>query len=281
MLYSQLDASVNFPSPAGEGWVESRYVRRGEDYFICYLSSHSGCNRGCGFCHLTTSGQTSFLPTSPEGLIEQATRVFDHYRTTKPARYVHFNFMARGEPLANPHLTQRGDLVLSRLGELAARWGLPAKFGISTIMPRTYQGELRDSFLHLSPTLYYSLYSVDEEFRSRWMPGAMPVADALVKLRAYQDFSKKIVKIHFALIEGENDQPDQIDRLIETLDRSRLCVEVNLVHYNPASPEMGRESPNLDRVFRRFQDWIGPDRVQTVPRVGFDVKASCGMFVGP
>jgi len=80
--------------------------RRCADYFVCYLSSHSGCNRGCEFCHLTATGQTSFQPSTINDFTSQALSVFKHYRRQQPARYMHYSFMARGEPLANPHLLE-------------------------------------------------------------------------------------------------------------------------------------------------------------------------------
>lgn len=58
MLKSQLDSSVNFVETQLVGFLESRYVRREPRYFVAYLSSQTGCNRGCGMCHLTVTGQT-------------------------------------------------------------------------------------------------------------------------------------------------------------------------------------------------------------------------------
>src|SRR3954470_14116196 len=102
---SSEDASVNFDRPADVGRIECRYVRRCPDYVVVYLSSQTGCNQGCRMCHLTATGQTRLRDVTHEEFLEQAATVLDHYRReTAPARAVHFNFMARGEPLANPVL---------------------------------------------------------------------------------------------------------------------------------------------------------------------------------
>lgn len=96
------DASVNWDRPAGVGRLEARYVRRCPDYFVVYLSSQTGCAQGCRMCHLTATGQTRLRDAMFGEMIEQARTVLEHYRREGPsARTVHFNFMARGEPLAS------------------------------------------------------------------------------------------------------------------------------------------------------------------------------------
>lgn len=283
VLTSAEDRSVNFVETALTGFLESRFVRKSDDYFICYLSSQTGCNRGCTFCHLTATGQTSFEDSTRGDFMRQAAEVFRHYRfkETTPAKWVHFNFMARGEPLANKYLIDDGSYILSELGKMAESEDLPAKFNISTIMPSTFSKyELTDAFRFVHPTIYYSLYSTRESFRKKWMPGAMPVEEALAKLKRYQDFSKKDVKIHFPFIEGENDSLEDVSDMCDAVLMSGLRTDFNLVRYNPASPEQGRESPpevlkaRLHQIRNRF-DGV----VKEIPRVGFDVNASCGMFV--
>lgn len=280
VLQSEQDQSVNFVEDQLAGFLESRYVRRCADYFVCYLSSHNGCNRGCAFCHLTATGQTDFNSATSNDFVRQALAVFRHYKTQPPAKYMHFSFMARGEPLANKALLDHGPTVLSRLGQLAQDEDLPAKFCVSTIIPRTLSKPLPDVFGYFSPTIYYSLYSVDEAFRGRWLPTAKPVEESLRLLVDYQRFSKKIVKIHFAFINGQNDSDEQIRRMCDTIDDVGLICEFNLVRYNPATEAQGRESPpeiladRLAYITSRFKG-----RVKAVDRVGFDVKASCGMFV--
>ncbi len=282
VLNSQIDHSVNFVEEQLVGFLESRFVRKCDEYFIAYLSSQTGCNRGCTFCHLTVTGQTSFVDSSHNDFMAQAIQVFKHYRKqNKPAKYMHYNFMARGEPLANKILLDSGDELLLKLGQVAKEEGLPAKFNISTIMPLTLKKSLVDIFSYINPTIYYSLYSTNVEWRNKWMPAAMDVDTAVSMLKEYQDFSKKIIKIHYAFIADENDSIQEISNVCDVIDRAGLICEFNLVRYNPASPEQGVESSeevinrNIDLIRSRF----GGTKVQVIPRVGFDVKASCGMFV--
>jgi len=283
VLNSQIDHSVNFVEEQLVGFLESRFVRKCDDYFIAYLSSQTGCNRGCTFCHLTATDQTSFIDSSHNDFVAQAIQVFKHYRKeTKPAKYMHYNFMARGEPLANKILLDSGDDLLQKLGQVAKGEGLPAKFNISTIMPVSLKKSLSDIFNYINPTIYYSIYSTNSKWRKDWMPAAMDSDEALRMLRDYQDFSKKIVKIHYAFIAGENDSVEEVNNVCDAIERHNLICEFNLVRYNTASPDQGVESSeevidrNLNLITDRFRF---STKVQMIPRVGFDVKASCGMFV--
>lgn len=283
ILNSEIDRSVNFVEQQLVGFLESRFVRKCDEYFIAYLSSQSGCNRGCTFCHLTATGQTSFVDSSHNDFMAQAIQVFKHYRAqNKPAKYMHYNFMARGEPLANKILLDDGDALLTKLGQVAKEEGLPAKFNISTIMPLTLKKSLVDVFHYINPTIYYSLYSTVPEWRKKWMPGAMDVHQALDMLAEYQDFSKKIVKIHFPFIAGENDSVEDMSAICDAIDDAGLICEFNLVRYNPASEDQGVESSDeiIERNINILKSRFNFDtKVQIIPRVGFDVKASCGMFV--
>lgn len=283
VLNSTLDHSVNFVEQQLVGFLESRFVRKCDEYFIAYLSSQTGCNRGCTFCHLTATGQTSFTDSSHNDFMAQAIQIFKHYRNqNKPAKYMHYNFMARGEPLANQILLDSGDELLSKLGQVAKDEGLPAKFNISTIMPLSLKKSLVDIFHYSNPTIYYSLYSTNPVWRKKWMPGAMEVSKALDILSEYQDFSKKIIKIHFPFIAGENDSPEDINGMCDAIDKAGLVCEFNLVRYNPASEDQGIESSDLvigQNIHSLIERFKFNTKVQIIPRVGFDVKASCGMFV--
>jgi 23S rRNA (adenine2503-C2)-methyltransferase len=282
-LYSAEDASVNFvmPHPTG-GAFEARYVRREQDYFITYLSSHTGCNKACRFCHLTQTGQTQMVWATPDDYYTQALQVFRHYRQFDDAHRVNFNFMARGEPLANPGVLNNWDRVRSPLQGLAEQHALVAKYNISTIMPMEMQDKsLFEVFGNSGAQMYYSLYSMNESFRKRWLPKAMNVHDALYKLMDWQVRTGELVTLHWPFIEGENDSLEDLEKIVMAVLVRGLKVKFNLVRYNPYSAAQGRESSEevLQRNFEYLAKAFGHERSRIVPRVGFDVKASCGMFV--
>jgi adenine C2-methylase RlmN of 23S rRNA A2503 and tRNA A37 len=281
VLKSNLDASVNFISEADKGFYESRYVRRG-DYFIAYLSAQSACNRGCGFCHLTTTGQTVGKDATSHQILEQAGLVLEHYKKLvaqgePPAPYLHFNFMARGEPLSNMHVN---DYMITELGKLAAeRVSLPSKTNISTIMPKTMKVSLAERFMYSKPTIYYSLYSTKDAFRDKWLPGAMPHEQALEQLGDYHERTGASVKIHFAFIEGENDnwyEMVSISNALKKIVRRIPGLSVNIVRYNP--PDENSREPPEKVIYKNMSVLKETLPVKIIDRVGLDIYASCGTF---
>ncbi len=288
VLRSSLDASANFVTRgAFPGAVEARYVRRSGSEVICYLSSQTGCRQACRFCHLTQSGQTALQDVDAAGYAAQARQVLSHYldqvQAGEPAAAtVNFNFMSRGEPLANPHLAGSGRGVLDALADEASRAGLHPRFKISTIMPKAIAGQdLAAMFGGHCPDLYLSLYSADDAWRRRWLPKALPASEALEMLAAYARTARKIPVIHWALIAGENDSLDDASRISDAVRAARLRCDVNLVRYNPFSIAVGEEPPEeaVQAYAARIAAELPFSQVQIVGRVGHDVKASCGMFV--
>jgi 23S rRNA (adenine2503-C2)-methyltransferase len=280
-MHSELDVSVNWVQRVDVGAIETRFVRRKRDTVVIYLSSQTGCRQACRMCHLTATGQTALRDVTLDEYVAQAEVVLDHYRSVEPARTVHFNFMARGEPLLNSVVVHRSGELLGQLWRLAEGHGLRARFLISSIMPKGLTRSLADIFDLYQPELYYSLYSTDESFRRRWLPNAQPVDAALDQLAEWQRATSKIIKIHFAFVRGLNDSEANVHAICDALAARALVAHVNIVRYNPPSPDHGDEPDEavIERNAQIFRTRMPHARVQVVPRVGFDVHASCGMFV--
>jgi adenine C2-methylase RlmN of 23S rRNA A2503 and tRNA A37 len=283
---SKEDVSVNWDRAADVGRLEARYVRRGVDSFVVYLSSQTGCAQACRMCHLTATGQTHHRDTTLDEFIEQAKVVLDHYarQEVPPARTVHFNFMARGEPLASRVLLARGDELLGELSRMAVALNLRPRHLISTIMPKEFGNtRLEDIFLVHQPEFHYSIYSVSERFRRRWLPKALPVADALDRLSSWQRNTLKLIVLHHAYIAGENDSEGDVHAICDALEERGLMAHINIVRYNPHDPaKHGVEPPEevVERNAAIYRSRLPNGRVIVIPRVGFDVAASCGMFLG-
>ena len=283
VLRSAQDRSVNFVRDAPDGGrLEARFVARSDDYAIAYLSSHSGCRLACRFCHLTQTGQTMFSPATQWDLMSQLLRVLEHMdeERIRPPR-LNINFMARGEPLANPHITDGFGVFAARATEETRRRGMAVRFNLSTVFPADQDVDLARSFGDWPVIPYWSLWSVDAKVRKRWLPKAEAPERSLARLLRFQAETGREVVLHWGLFAGQNDREEDLDAILRLLDGSGLRARLNLVRYNSFSDRTGEEA-GADRL-QRFLDVLGPavgvPGSRVVPRVGRDVFASCGMFV--
>lgn len=276
-LTSKEDDSINYVTSCEDGgYFESRFVQRSNDYFIIYLSSHSGCNQACRMCHLTQTKQTMMTPATLEDYVQQAKQVLNNvsfaYHRAVGLTKIKFSFMARGEPLLNPTVINNWQGLRRALKELVPSY-FDVEFCISTIMPTEFKSNLGDIFTNRDVSIYYSIYSVNDDFRKKWLGNAMPYRIALSYLSYYRSLDYGRVKFHSAFIKGENDSEKDIRDLKFALDVNYdTNYKFNIVRYNPYSPKQGEESSNLSLIEEVLE-------AKVITRVGQDVKASCGMFV--
>jgi hypothetical protein len=193
--------------------------------------------------------------------------------------------MARGEPLASRVLLADADRLLGELSRLAVALGLRPRHLISTIYPKDLGDRpLEDVFVTHHPEIHYSIYSMSERFRRRWLPKALPADAALDRLASWQRHAQKVVTLHHAYIAGENDDEGDVHAICDALEERGLMVHVNIVRYNPYDPARHGVEPPEDIIERNaaiYRSRLPNARVGVIPRVGFDVAASCGMFFGP
>lgn len=267
---SELDGSINHQYPDGS---EFRLVRRA-DHDTIYLSSHTGCALGCTMCWLTATGQTAMAPLTADAMLDRAGRFASAARGR-----VNLAFMARGDALANPNVN--GSLVMRLLRRYTS--APHAKVTISTIFPK--QADAIDELLFrrfkgFQPNLYWSLYTFDEAVRETLLPNAGDPYAVLEGLVEWQNVTGLEVVIHHALIDGVNSGIGHAEKIVATLADLGLCYRVNLVRYNPPDNSTREASDDVYETHRRIyaqSSCCAGARIQ--PRVGFDVSASCGMFL--
>lgn len=285
ILKSSLDKSVNWIIPKGTGHLEARYVRRDSDHISAYVSSHNGCKMGCRMCYLTQQKQTAFNHTTLNEFSEQFNKILDYYDANSEVRAsrVNVNFMARGEPLANANIINKFNNLYDIFDKRSVGSSLQLRMNISTIMPHTIKHLELNDILHGKADIYYSMYSVNDNFRSKWLPNALPYEEALIKLKNYQIKSNRPITFHWTFIKGENDNKEDVIRLTNILKNFDFFGKFNLVRYNPPVNILEREEPTdeeLNNLLSILKNSIRDNaKSKIVSRVGKDVYASCGMFI--
>lgn len=308
-LNSTIDRSVNWIlENEMNHTIETRFVQRSPyNKIISYLSSSSGCAQKCTFCFLTQNKETKpLVHINPNQYVEQAQYTLNHYiemnknkplNMIEPVNRINFNFMARGEPLANKYIVFKYPEIYQRLTMLANKYSLKSKLNVSTIMPHTIRNRsLVDIFQYKPVHLYYSLWSINDQWRAKNMPGAMPFNTAFKKLLEYQENCKKhygsksdpsankifSITIHGAFIKGENDDLLlDIENMAQFLINSGLeNIKFNMVRYNNHSNLNWKEPEweQLTKIFNILNKAVG-NRGNIIPRVGPDVHAPCGTFI--
>src|SRR5262249_13595253 len=175
--------------------------------------------------------------------------------------------------------------LLGELSGLAVALRLWPRHLVSTIYPRELGARpLEDVFVTHHPDVYYSIYSMSDRFRRRWLPRALPAEAALDRLASWQRSTHKIVSLHHAYIAGENDAEGDVHAICDALEERGLVAHGNIGRYNPHDPARhGVEPPEevIERNAAIYRARLPNARVSVIARVGFDVAASCGMFLGP
>jgi adenine C2-methylase RlmN of 23S rRNA A2503 and tRNA A37 len=303
-----IDGSCNLIFNYGKSVLESRYVRRSPNYVSLYLSSHNGCTMGCRFCWLTQQKLTSFSASSLDIYRNQISHLLDiipekdHQNIPKNQIKININLMARGEPLANATILNSYQDFYKYLDQDVRGYGYKeAKINLSTIMPHTVRKrELINIFKDNPVSIYYSLYSRNDDFRKKWLPNAIPYLVSLDKIKKYQDDYYKLTNkwssltFHWAVIKGHNDDIDENLLLRkDILERDFKNLKFNLVRYNPPMglPETDTQEVSeetLQKIFNIFEsisdvnqngnNYIKRNPSRIVDRVGKDAYISCGMF---
>lgn len=238
-------------------------------YTAC-VSTQAGCAMGCVFC---ATGQMGFSRNLSAG--EIVTQIL-HVRGILRERGESLRnivFMGMGEPLHNYEATVTAVDILIEDSGLA--FG-PRHITVSTVgLPpaiRRLADEARP--FHLA----VSLHAATDPERAALAPinRRWPLAELLDACRYYIEKRGRRIFFEWALINGENDTPEQARALGQLLQG--MDAHVNLIPLNPTEGYNGR--PSDATAARQFQAILAayglPSTIRQ--RRGIDIAAGCGQL---
>ncbi len=264
------DQTEKFLFRLGDGQlIETVLMRYKRRRTLC-ISTQAGCAMGCVFC---ATGQMGFGRHLRPGEIVAQVLYLARGLREKGERVTNIVMMGMGEPLHNyDHTLQALDCLTHRAGfNLGAR-----KITISTVglVPaiRRYADEQRQT------PLAVSLHAATDAERQALIPVARrwPLDELMEACRYYVDRTGRRLTFEWALIDGQNDTPEQA-RALGSLVQGLLC-HVNLIPLNPTGGFAGR--PSSRRRVTAFQAELARVGVTSTVRVrrGIDIQAGCGQL---
>lgn len=248
------------------------------DRFTICISTQAGCAMGCRFCASGKLGLKRHLAAGE--ILEQFFHVAELLRADaraagrEPAWLTNVVVMGMGEPLHN------FDALMSALGTLNADWGF--NFGARRVTVSTVG--LPDRIRELAGRGYQfnlavSLHATTDEQRTRLIPtNSATGLDAIIAAAAdYFRISRREVTFEYTLVGGENDTPQDAQRLVELL-HDFPKGNVNLIPMNPVEGS-GLKEPAADAV-EAFTAILrnGGVNAHVRRKRGRRVQAACGQL---
>lgn len=263
---SKLDKTVKYVTLLDDGLItEASYINKDDGKDIICLSTHTGCNLGCKFCHTTDCKNVVIVRPLDAGEIFRIAREIARSEVLDPARTLLVSFMGCGEPMLNPELP----FALSMIHQL----GPKVRFALATLLPiGTSLDELDVQGFDVK--VHLSLHFTEDHVRREWMPFASQIVPSIRQLYEYQQRGNR-AEIHYALIDGINDSEEDAKRLVELLQGKNISVK--LIKYNRRLSL--EHQPSSSDVLKRFREILGDFPHEYYEPPGIDVGSSCGAFL--
>ena len=255
--------------------VEAVLMRYHDRRTAC-ISTQVGCAIGCPFC---ATGQMGFRRDLSSGeIVAQAlhfARILRHQRRDEDQgrRLTNVVLMGMGEPLLNYEASLA---AVRRLTDPQALNVGQRHITLSTVGVVPGIKRLADEGLQI--TLAVSLHAATDALRDRLVPiNRRYGLDALFESCFYYvERSGRRVSFEWALIQGVNDTPQQVQALAARL--VGLLAHVNVIPLNPTQGFYGQPSSRdtLDAFIAQLERHHVPYTVRV--RRGVDIQAGCGQL---
>ncbi len=258
-----------FKLPDGQ-LIESVLMEYDDGRRTACISTQAGCAMGCVFC---ATGQMGFARHLSHGeIVEQAVH-FARLLEAEGDRLSNVVLMGMGEPLHNYDNT----LKAIRLMIDPEGLGIGQRhITLSTVGLVPAIGKLAQEDLQIG--LAISLHAADNKARDKLLPinKRYSISELIAAVKNYIRVTGRRVTFEWALIQGQNDTPEQARELGQLLHG--IMCHVNLIPLNPTGGYGGKPS-DPERV-KAFQDELAIFKVSSTVRVrrGIDIQAGCGQL---
>jgi 23S rRNA (adenine2503-C2)-methyltransferase len=248
--------------------IESVLMPYDDERRTACISTQAGCAMGCVFC---ATGQMGFgRHLTAAEIFEQAV-LFARELEADGEHLSNVVLMGMGEPFHNyDESVQAVRRLMSDLG-IGARHITMSTVGLVPQIRR-----FADEGLQVR--LAISLHAATDVERSALLPvnKRWPLRELLAACRYYVEKTGRRVTFEWALIQGENDTPEQAHALGKLL-QGMLC-HVNLIPLNPTPGYEG--GPSSRERINRFVAILAEYDVAATVRVrrGIDIDAGCGQL---
>ena len=250
--------------------IESVLMEYDDQRRTACISTQAGCAMGCVFC---ATGQMGFGRHLTAGEIVEQALIFARQLEAEGERLSNIVLMGMGEPFHNY------DNTLEAIRRLNDEHGLnigQRHITVSTVGLVPAIRQFAEEGLQVKPAI--SLHAATDEERGKLLPinRRWPLRDLMDAVRDYIEQTGRRVTFEWALIAGENDTPEQAERLGKLL--TGLKAHVNLIPLNPTQQYEGR--PSDPARVAEFQRILTHHRVPSTVRVrrGIDIQAGCGQL---
>ncbi len=250
--------------------IESVLMEYDDERRTACISTQAGCAMGCVFC---ATGQMGFARHLTAGEIVEQALIFARQLEAEGERLSNVVLMGMGEPFHNY------DATLEAIRRLNDERGLnigQRHITVSTVGLVPAIRRFADEGLQVK--LAISLHAATDEERSKLLPinRRWPLRELMDAVREYIARTGRRVTFEWALIAGENDTPEQAERLGALLEGTK--AHVNLIPLNP-TPEYGGRPSDPQRV-AAFQRVLTRHGITSTVRVrrGIDIQAGCGQL---
>ncbi len=248
--------------------IESVLIPESDRQTVC-ISTQVGCGMNCSFCATGKNGLVRNL--TPAEIIDQPL-----FMTRLSGKKINnIVVMGQGEPFINYDTTLKAIKIINDPKGM----GIGARhITISTcgIIP----GILRLAREPLQVNLAISLHAASDELRKQLMPvaGQYPLDQLMTAIRKYIELTGRRVTYEYTMIDGVNDRPQDVQKLIQILSGT-LC-HVNLIPLNPI-PKSGLRRSKQAQI-RNFVSELTKANIEVTIRKerGTNLAAACGQLQG-